>query len=506
MHAIAFCGPILLSAALVYLVARLVPPPRASLGVYLLWWTALSGGATVALALAGRLSRRLLPVAALMRLSLVFPDGAPSRFAVALRSGTVATLEERLVDARRGAATRTPMDAAQLLLELVALLDTHDRLTRGHSERVRVYAQSIGKELGLDRTELDLLNWAALLHDVGKLDVPAEVLTKAGRPNEREWELIRRHPEAGGELAAPLREWLGEWFRAIEDHHERWDGAGYPHGLSGSEISLAGRIVALADAYDVITSSRSYKDARAAEAARRELASCAGAQFDPDVVRAFLELSIKPRRAVAAPLAWLAHASVLARVPVAPAVGAVSAAAIAVGAGLAPPDVRQREREYVPLARDATEARSELVARRGLALASEETKDRGTPTARAMTPKTVAQRAAAPDAPHMPVGDPEGDAQTPDTQHAESPPPSPGGPSPGTDPATPADPKVDLPSMPRADPPVVDVPVVPLLETVADPVEQVVDDVASVVPLPVPPSLPPLPPAPPALGTNLLGS
>jgi hypothetical protein len=167
----AYCGPVAISVGVVYAASRFAPPPSGSLVLYVVWWAALSGGATVVLALTGRLSRRLLPLAALMRLSLVFPDGAPSRFAVALRSGTVATLEQRLADARRGAARRTPVEAAKLLLELVALLDTHDVLTRGHSERVRAYAQSIGKQMGLRREELDLLNWAALLHDVGKLEV-----------------------------------------------------------------------------------------------------------------------------------------------------------------------------------------------------------------------------------------------------------------------------------------------------------------------------------------------
>jgi putative nucleotidyltransferase with HDIG domain len=323
------------------------------------WWVALSAAATLVLAAAGKLSRRLLPLATLMRLSLVFPDGAPSRFRLARRSGTVATLEERLGDARRGDTGRTPLEAAQLLLELIAHLDDHDRLTRGHSERVRAYAQSIGRELGLGRRELDLLNWAALLHDVGKLEVPHEVLTKSGRPTPEEWELLRRHPAIGAELAAPLRDWLGEWGDAIEQHHERWDGAGYPHGLAATEISLAGRIVAVADVYDVITSSRSYKPAGSAAAARQELARCAGTQFDPTVVRAFLTMSVRSRRVVTGPLSWLAHAPVLARIPLTPAAGLVSAAVVATGVAVAPapaPADRRAAEQAVPATLSARSA------------------------------------------------------------------------------------------------------------------------------------------------------
>ena len=236
-----------------------------------------------------------------------------------------------------GETHRTPIGPAQLLLELVAHLDEHDPLTRGHSERVRGYAQSIGRELGLDSRELDLLNWAALLHDIGKLAVPHEILASPRRPTEDEWEILRTHPTSGAELAAPLREWLGAWSAAIEQHHEQWDGTGYPLGLAGSEISLAGRIVAVADVFDVITSARSYKRQSSVVEARKELLRCAGTQFDPDVVRAFLAISVRQSR-LAAPLAWLAHVGMLARLPVTQAgglsAGAAAAAAVAAGVGV----------------------------------------------------------------------------------------------------------------------------------------------------------------------------
>lgn len=324
--------PIGASVGFVWWASQLVAPPSASLIAYLGWWLGLSVVATLVLVTVGRITCRLLPLAALLRLSLVFPDGAPSRFRTALQSGTVKTLEQRLAEARRDDPDVTPAVAARRLLVLVAALESHDSLTRGHSERVRAYAQMIGRELRLQPREIDLLNWAALLHDVGKLEVPTEILTKNGRPNESEWSAIRRHPELGEKLVAPLRDWLGEWRHAVGYHHERWDGGGYPRGVAGADIPLSGRIVAVADAFDVITSSRSYKQASGASAAREEIARCAGTQFDPEIVRALLAISLGRHRFATGPLAWLADAAVLARVPLLSATGTLAAAAVVVTA------------------------------------------------------------------------------------------------------------------------------------------------------------------------------
>jgi putative nucleotidyltransferase with HDIG domain len=256
--------------AAVWLATRLVSPPSGSLGLYLLWWLGLSLFATLALVAVGRACRRLLPLAALLRLSLVFPDATPSRFRTAAASGTVRTLERRLAEAKQ--RDSTPAESAQQLLALAAALDEHDGLTRGHSERVRAYSQLIGRELGLGRPELELLNWAALLHDIGKLEIPGEILNKRGRPTDEEWATIRSHPRLGESLVVPLRTWLGEWADAVGDHHEHWDDRGYPSGLAGTDISLAGRIIAVADVFDVITSTRSYKQASTMAAARAEIA------------------------------------------------------------------------------------------------------------------------------------------------------------------------------------------------------------------------------------------
>ena len=278
------------------------------------------------------LFRRLLPLAALLKVSLVFPDDAPSRFRTAMRTLTPEQLEEQVARARSGEAVDTPIQNAEQLLQFVSALNAHDARTRGHSERVRAYSQMIAKQLNLSADEVDRLNWAALLHDVGKLTVPFEILNKDGRPTEEEWQSLRSHPAEGMRLAAPLSGWLGEAFRAIGDHHEKWDGSGYPDGLAAESISAPGRIVAVADVFDVITSARSYKEGQSADEARRELADCAGSHFDPAVVRAFLNISLGRMRLALGPLSWLAHLpAVGGTAPLAPAINGVLGVA-AVGA------------------------------------------------------------------------------------------------------------------------------------------------------------------------------
>ncbi|MFT7474738.1 MAG: putative nucleotidyltransferase with HDIG domain [Verrucomicrobiales bacterium] len=252
---------------------------------------------------ADRVARRFLPLAALLRLSLVFPDQAPSRFVVALRSNDTRKLEQRLADLDSGAFRGDEAEAARVIVELAACLSKHDRLTRGHSERVRAYTALIAEEMGLSDQDSNRLQWAGLIHDVGKLRVPYEILTKPGKLTEREFEIIKTHPAEGMRIAAPLAGFLGEWINAVGEHHERFDGGGYPNGLVGNQISLGGRIVAVADTYDVITPARSYKKPKSAAWARAELARCSGTQFDPEVVRAFLNVGLGEVRRTMWPLA-----------------------------------------------------------------------------------------------------------------------------------------------------------------------------------------------------------
>ena len=258
----------------------------------------------VAVVVVERIMRRLAPLAALLELTLIFPDRAPSRFRIALVAGTVTSLRSRIERAERQAKTGTPGEAASVVVELAAALSAHDRRTRGHSERVRAYSDLIAEQLRLPEADRQRLRWGALLHDIGKLLVDPDILNKRGSLTDAEWEVIRRHPIEGARLAQPLKGWLGDWMLPIEQHHERWDGGGYPYGLAENQVSLAARIVGVADAFDVMTSARTYGRIRLAGAARAELVAQAGAQFDPAIVRAFLGVSLPSVARVLAPLAW----------------------------------------------------------------------------------------------------------------------------------------------------------------------------------------------------------
>ena len=286
--------PLLLAVAVGVVVARVA-------GGYL----AALVAALVVLVAADRLARRLLPLAALLRLSLVFPDQAPDRLRLALLAGSTRALTSTARD--DSPAGR----AAVRVLALLAQVARHDASTRRHTERVRAYVDLIAEELGLAEGDRDLLRWAALLHDVGKTAVDVRVLRKPARLDEQEWRLVREHPAAGARMAADLADFLGPWFGGIGEHHERWDGTGYPRGLAGEQISRSGRIVAVADAFEVMTATRSYQRPRDPAAAREELVACGGTQFDPEVVRALLSVSLARLRRVLGPAAAVALLPVL---------------------------------------------------------------------------------------------------------------------------------------------------------------------------------------------------
>lgn len=291
VRVLAFGVPIALAVGLTALANWLLPVPETA-GQRVAWWVLLLLVVASALIIGDRLARRLLPLAAFLELSLAFPDRAPSRFRVALRSGSARRLGRRVEELRRTGPEGDPSVAARGVLELVAMLTAHDRGTRGHSERVRAYTDLLADEMGLAPAERDRLRWAALLHDVGKVAVPAEVLNKPGPLDTGERQLVNAHPLEGERLTVSLRSWLGEWASAVGQHHEWWNGTGYPRGLRGSEISLGARIVAVADAFEVMTAPRPYKQPMTADAARRELVRAAAVQFDPVVVRALLDISL----------------------------------------------------------------------------------------------------------------------------------------------------------------------------------------------------------------------
>ncbi|WP_330298497.1 HD-GYP domain-containing protein [Streptomyces sp. NBC_00503] len=168
---------------------------------------------------------------------------------------------------------------------LVQAVDIKDRYTRGHSERVGQASAMIARELGMGEDRLEVVRIAGILHDVGKLGVPTRLLRKDGPLTPEERRIIELHPEYGHEMVRGIG-FLGEARSAILHHHERVDGSGYPYGLTGEQIPVLARVVAVADAFDAMTSTRSYSRARPVPVALAELERCAGAQFDPDMVRA----------------------------------------------------------------------------------------------------------------------------------------------------------------------------------------------------------------------------
>jgi putative nucleotidyltransferase with HDIG domain len=182
----------------------------------------------------------------------------------------------------------------QLALALANAVDARDAYTAEHSRRLATLAVATGRELGCDEATLQVLWWGALLHDIGKIAVPDAILRKPAPLTAEEWEVVRRHPDVGARIVAPVRH-LQQVIPIIRHHQERWDGTGYPDGLRGEAIPLPARILAAADAYVAMTDARPYRPARSHDDAVAELRRCAGTQFDPAVVEALCRvLSYRP--------------------------------------------------------------------------------------------------------------------------------------------------------------------------------------------------------------------
>jgi response regulator RpfG family c-di-GMP phosphodiesterase len=187
---------------------------------------------------------------------------------------------------------------------LAQALEAKDEYTQGHSARVAEESVGIARYLSLSDQEVQRMWLAGYLHDIGKIGIKETVLNKPGRLDEEEWNLIQQHPVVAGKILGPIPE-LSDIIDIIVHHHEHYDGSGYPDGLEGGSIPLGARILTVADAFDALTSRRPYRDALGLDESYRILEEAAGTQFDPVIMRAFLDL----KRGVEAPVASAPAAS-----------------------------------------------------------------------------------------------------------------------------------------------------------------------------------------------------
>lgn len=178
---------------------------------------------------------------------------------------------------------------SQTLTSLVRALEEADSDTEAHVRRTQKMGAALGRRVGLSNAQLTELELLCLLHDIGKVGIPLEILNKPGQLTDREWEVLRTHAEKGYQIAMSSDE-LKSIARMILCHHERWDGNGYPQRLIGASIPVLSRIIAVVDAYDAMVNDRSYRRAMTPEAAQAEIRRCAGSQFDPDLADAFLKM------------------------------------------------------------------------------------------------------------------------------------------------------------------------------------------------------------------------
>jgi hypothetical protein len=308
IRVVLFVVPILGAIATTVLLGRAFYRPQWPLGVRLGWIASMFVAASFVSSRLNKLGNRFLPLSALCHLNLRFPKEAPSRVKMSLRIGNTAQRARVLAEFQAQGLSSDPQTAAEQVLDLIQILNSHDRKTRGHSEKVRALADVIGEQMELSDDDRNRLRWASMLHDMGKISVPAEILNKAGKPTDEEWEILKGHPGAGREKVSGVESWLGEAINCVWEHHERFDGTGYPSRLTGQQMSVFSRIVAVADSFEVMTATRSYKKPMTYDDARAELVRCSGTHFDPTVVRAFLQVG-RQRTQLATGLfsSWVSH-------------------------------------------------------------------------------------------------------------------------------------------------------------------------------------------------------
>ncbi|MFP4016386.1 MAG: HD-GYP domain-containing protein [Halanaerobiales bacterium] len=176
---------------------------------------------------------------------------------------------------------------SDLLISITNILEMYDTYTSGHSTNVAETSTIIARKMGLSKSEIDDIFWASMVHDIGKLLIPLSIINKKDKLTDSEYELVKKHP-IWGYMALIKSEFLIHIPEYVLYHHERWDGTGYPYGLKGEEIPLAAQIIAVADAYDAMTSDRAYRDSMSHEKAIKEIKENRGTQFSPKVVDVFI--------------------------------------------------------------------------------------------------------------------------------------------------------------------------------------------------------------------------
>jgi HD-GYP domain-containing protein (c-di-GMP phosphodiesterase class II) len=172
---------------------------------------------------------------------------------------------------------------------LVYAIEAKDEYTSGHSERVNRYSMLMATRLRLDEKQSKVLHWASMLHDIGKIGIPETILNKPGALTDSEYSDIKSHSKKGCDILKPLQQ-LSTSLPGVLHHHERYDGQGYPHGLKGEDIPMLGRIIAVADTFDAITSHRAYRSGKTAKEALEIIENVAGTQLDPDLVDVFKDV------------------------------------------------------------------------------------------------------------------------------------------------------------------------------------------------------------------------
>ncbi|MBI4691243.1 MAG: HD domain-containing protein [Nitrospirae bacterium] len=232
--------------------------------------------------------------------SPILQDGKADTFVHSIVDITGIKEKEREIEKSRDAFLNMLRDIHESYEELkdlflsvirafVHTLDAKSRWTKGHSERVTMYAVQIAEEMGMNKDVIEDLRIAALLHDIGKIGTYDYLLDKPERLNEDEFKIVQRHPATAVEILLDIKQFKNI-LPIIRHHHERFDGKGYPDGLKGEEIPFGARILCVADSFDSMTADRPYRPSPGIEYAKLELRRCAGTQFDPNVVKAFLKI------------------------------------------------------------------------------------------------------------------------------------------------------------------------------------------------------------------------